>query len=248
MNQLAPFLKWYKCHQNLKTMNPKKSPEVSLENRRLTNLFVGAIVTLSLILISFEWSMPEGKGEESTMARDIQFDMKEMVSIPREEAKPTPEKTLPTIMEVIELVPDDIEIGDVEFTTEVTRNSWYDYKFDETDPVEVINEAPIPFVDVHDKPLFNGGDPGTEFTKYIGRHLRYPEVAAENGVYGLVIVQFVIDETGSLTDLVVLRSVDPALDNEALRVIQSSPKWTPGKQRNKPVKVIYTCPINFRLQ
>ncbi len=229
-------------------MDLKKSPRVNLEKKRLTNLLAGSIVTLSLILISFEWSTPLAVHTELSIAGDIVYDMEDMVSTPRDESKPLPKPVLPAIMEVIKMVPDNIEIEEVKFDTEVTENTWYDFKFVDDEPEELIDKDPIPFVNVEDKPLFNGGNPGTEFSKYIARHLRYPEIAANNGVHGLVKVQFVIDETGSLVDLVIVRSADPALDSEALRVIQSSPKWTPGKQRNKPVKVIYTCPINFRLQ
>ena len=87
-----------------------------------------------------------------------------------------------------------------------------------------------------------------EFARFIAKHLKYPEIAAENGVYGRVTLQFVIDESGKLVDPVILKGVDPALDAEALRVVLSSPRWTPGMQRNKAVKVSYTFPINFRLQ
>ena len=101
---------------------------------------------------------------------------------------------------------------------------------------------------MQDKPEFNGGDPNREFARYIAKNLVYPSIAAENGVYGMVVVQFVIDHNGNLTDPVILRSVDPALDAEALRVVSTSPRWTPGKQRNKPVKVTFQFPINFVLQ
>jgi protein TonB len=97
-------------------------------------------------------------------------------------------------------------------------------------------------------PTFNGGDPATEFRKYIAQNLRYPEIAAENGISGRVIVQFAVNKMGSVVDAIVVRSVDPALDKEAIRVVMSSPKWTPGKQRGKAVKVLFTFPINFVLQ
>ena len=84
--------------------------------------------------------------------------------------------------------------------------------------------------------------------KYIGQNLRYPEIAAENGISGRVIVQFAVNKVGTVVDAKVVRSVDPALDKEAIRVVMSSPKWTPGKQRGKAVKVLFTFPINFVLQ
>jgi protein TonB len=104
------------------------------------------------------------------------------------------------------------------------------------------------FYIVEDMPTFNGGDPATEFRKYIARNLRYPEIAAKNGISGRVIVQFAVDRVGNVVDAVVVRNVDPALDKEAVRVVMSSPKWVPGKQRGKAVKVLFTFPINFEPQ
>ena len=104
------------------------------------------------------------------------------------------------------------------------------------------------FYIVEDMPTFNGGDPATEFRKYITQNLRYLEIAAKNGISGRVIVQFAVDRVGTVVDAVVVRSVDPALDKEAVRVVMSSPKWVPGKQRGKAVKVLFTFPINFELQ
>ena len=104
------------------------------------------------------------------------------------------------------------------------------------------------FYVVDEMPTFNGGDPGPEFRKYIAKNLQYPESAAKNRVSGRVIVQFKVNKSGKVVDALVVRNVDPALDKEALRVVNSSPKWTPGKQEGKPVNVIFTFPINFVLQ
>ena len=229
-------------------MDLKKAPRVSLENRRLTNTIVGLIVSLSLILISFEWTTPRNQMAALDASKEIYFDLKDVVVTPLVDLKPEPKEKLPDVKKVIIIVPDDVELGDVDFNIEVTNNTEYDFWIEDPDVTEVIDETPIPFVLVQDKPEFNGGDPNREFARYIAKNLMYPSIAAENGVYGLVVVQFVIDQNGNLTDPVILRSVDPALDAEALRVISTSPRWTPGKQRNKPVKVTFQFPINFVLQ
>lgn len=104
------------------------------------------------------------------------------------------------------------------------------------------------FFTVEEMPTFNGGDPSHEFRKYIADNLEYPEKAIEKGVYGRVIVQFTVNTKGEVVDAVVVRSVDPALDKESLRVVMSSPAWTPGKQDGEKVKVLYTFPINFTLE
>ncbi|MCK4989346.1 MAG: TonB family protein, partial [Bacteroidales bacterium] len=109
------------------------------------------------------------------------------------------------------------------------------------------NETKDVFYVVENMPTFNGGDPAQEFRKYIAHNLQYPESAAKKGVMGRVIVQFRITKSGQVADALVVRSVDPALDKEALRVVNSSPRWTPGEQRGKPVDVLFTFPFNFVL-
>ena len=84
--------------------------------------------------------------------------------------------------------------------------------------------------------------------KFLGKNIKYPTISQENGVQGRVIVQFVVNRDGSIVDPVVVRGVDPYLDKEALRVISMMPKWKPGKQRGKAVRVKYTVPVMFRLQ
>jgi periplasmic protein TonB len=103
------------------------------------------------------------------------------------------------------------------------------------------------FMVVEEMPSF--GDGGSNaFRNFVSQNMKYPDVAAENGIQGRVFVQFVVEADGRLTNVRVLRGVDPALDKEAVRVIESSPKWNPGKQRGKPVRVSYTFPITFVLQ
>lgn len=104
------------------------------------------------------------------------------------------------------------------------------------------------FYVVEEMPTFNGGDPVTEFNKFIAQNLRYPESAAVDSISGRVIVQFCVNYEGKVVDPLVVRSVSPALDQEAIRVVSSSTPWTPGKQRGKKVNVLFTFPINFVLQ
>ena len=117
------------------------------------------------------------------------------------------------------------------------------FEIEEEEEEEV---EPVFFV-VEDMPRFNGGDADL-FRNYVANNLQYPQIALENGISGKVIVQFTVDTHGDVVDAVVFRGVDPALDKEALRVVRSSPKWTPGKQRGKPVNVRFTYPIIFVLQ
>ena len=112
---------------------------------------------------------------------------------------------------------------------------------------EVVGEEAIPFQLVEEKPSFNGGD-ANEFSKWVNSRLVYPEIAKENGVQGRVTLQFTVEKDGSVTKVRVLRGVDPSLDKEAIRVVSSSPKWKPGKQRDRAVPVTYTFPVIFQLR
>lgn len=103
-----------------------------------------------------------------------------------------------------------------------------------------------PLVFVEQMPEFPGGE--QEFRKYLANNIRYPEIAAENGIQGKVFVQFVVSKTGKITNVVVMRGIDPSCDREALRVISSMPNWIPGKQSGVPVRVQYSVPVFFVLQ
>ena len=103
--------------------------------------------------------------------------------------------------------------------------------------------------DVDVKPVFlTSNDPSFFLEKWVYQYLKYPKYAVENGIQGRVFVDFVIDESGNVTDVKVSRSVHTALDEEAVRVISASPKWRPGRHRGKKVKVSMTIPVDFRLE
>lgn len=108
-------------------------------------------------------------------------------------------------------------------------------------------EEAIPYNLVEVKPKFQGADESA-FSGWVSRRIIYPEAAKENGVQGRVRLQFIINTDGSVSDVTVLRSVDPALDKEAVRVVSSSPRWQPGEQEGRKVKVVHTCNVDFRLQ
>lgn len=112
---------------------------------------------------------------------------------------------------------------------------------------EVIEEEAIPFMLVDVKPRFQGGDAKT-FSTWVSEHLTYPDEAKEAGISGRVMLQFVVSETGKIENVKVLRSVHPTIDAEAVRVVQSSPDWTPGQQKDRNVKVTYQFPVIFTLR
>ena len=115
---------------------------------------------------------------------------------------------------------------------------------------EVITKAPEAeektYTMVEQMPQFPGGD--RELLSFIAKNLHYPTIAQEKGIQGKVFVRFVVSATGDVKDVKVMRSLDPYCDKEAIRVIQSLPKWIPGRQRGRNVPVYYTVPITFKLQ
>ena len=225
-------------------MEAKKSKKANLENKRGIFLQVGIIVALAMILIAFEWSSGQKDNlSDISMIQDIVFE-EEMIVTRREEPKPKEE--LPKVLEVLDIVDDDVVIeDDFILDVEVDENTVVDFVV--YDDEEEVVEDDVPFVIVSNMPKFRGGDL-MEFWKYCNENIRYPEIAAENGVSGTVTVQFVVNKQGNVVDAVVLRGVDPALDAEALRVINSSPKWTPGDNRGLPASVLMNIPIKFILQ
>jgi protein TonB len=115
-----------------------------------------------------------------------------------------------------------------------------------SDVKQVVEENPNQiFTAVEQAPTFPGGDGA--FGKYLGKNIRYPAIARENNVQGRVVLTFVVERDGSLTDIKVLRSLGSGTDEEAVRVLKASPKWKPGIQNGRPVRVQYSIPVNFTL-
>jgi periplasmic protein TonB len=226
-------------------MELKKSKKADLERNKSIFLQVGLVVVLSLILIAFEWTTKPVEDDSDKLVSETAFEVEEMQITRREEPPPPPPEQ--KVAEILNIVQDDVELDD-NFDFDVEADASTEFRFTGfVDEKEEFTEEEVFYI-VEDMPKFNGGDPATEFRKYIAQNLRYPEIAAENGISGRVIVQFAVNSTGRVVDAVVVVGVDPALDREALRVVMASPVWTPGRQRGKEVKVLFTFPINFVLQ
>ncbi|HKJ43809.1 MAG TPA: energy transducer TonB [Sunxiuqinia sp.] len=228
-------------------MELKKSPKADLENKRNTFVLVGLVLALGLCLLAFEWT---SKAEQaSSLGKVAEQDVEdEIIPITRqEEVKPPPPPPPPKVVEVLNIVDDDTKIDDeLEIEdTEADDNTAIDVAPVIQDKEEASSDSQVFFI-VEDMPEFPGGE--LALRKFIANAIKYPVIAQENGIQGKVYVNFVVNKDGSVTDAKIARGVDPSLDKEALRVINSLPKWKPGKQRGKPVRVSYTVPINFVLQ
>jgi protein TonB len=175
-----------------------------------------------------------------------------------EKVKSSVKFTAPEIKKDNEVNPEDEIKSQDDLSKTNTAIGSFDVKGNDEEGGEVlkaqqvaIDEAPKEeetkvFDVVEQMPSFPGGD--AELMKFLSSHIKYPVVAEENGIQGRVIAQFVVERDGSISDVKVIKSVDPSLDKEAIRVLKSMPKWIPGKQNGAPVRVKYTVPVTFRLQ
>ena len=229
-------------------MEVKKSPNADLKNRKLLFIEIGFVVSLLIVLFAFEWTTKEKK-ESVMQAESTEIIEEEIIPITQDTPPPPPETPqMPVMSDLIEIVDDDIVVENDIINLEDDANLGVEI-IDYVEQVEdeVVEEETIPFMFVEEKPKFNGGD-ANEFSKWVGKNLVYPEIAKENGVSGRVMLQFTINPDGSLSNIIVLRGVDESLDKEAVRVVSQSPKWTPGRQRDRAVKVSYTFPVIFQLR
>lgn len=229
-------------------MEVKKAPVADLEGKKTTWLLVGYIFILAFLFIAFEWTQRDRveTGEIIEVAM-VHFE-EEIIPITLQEkpVAPAPAEAKP-IAEVIQIVEDDAQIEETIIASTEDTGPVVEIKNIENVVVAMPEEKEEEVFQVVEKmPEFPGGM--AELMKYLQKNIKYPSIAQENGIQGRVIVQFVVNKDGSIVDPVVMKSVDPYLDKEALRVVKAMPKWTPGEQRGKPVRVKYTLPVQFRLQ
>ena len=216
-------------------MKPKKNPKISLESKKSLFFQIGLAITLLAVLIAFEWKSYE-KNDYNLGNLNLDDMEEEIIPITRQEVKPPPPPPPPP--EVIEIVEDEVEI-EKELEIEDTET-------DEDEIIEMEEEDDEEFfMVVENMPEFPGGDLG--LMKFIQKNVKYPAIAKEYNITGKVYVSFIVDKQGKVTNVKIVRGVDKNLDGEALRVVSALPNYKPGKQRGKPVRVMFTIPINFTL-
>ncbi len=228
-------------------MERKKNDKANLEKKKGVFFQLGLVITLSLILIGFEWtSLGLSENQFDTGVGDVIDE--EIIPVTRQE-KPKP-KSLPKppkVTEVLNIVEDDVIIENELILDDLESDQDEEVQILDFDMADEEQEEAEIFFIVEDMPSFKGkGLNG--FRNWVMKNLEYPEIAAENGISGTVYVQFVVEPSGMVNKVTIMRSVDPSLDKEAIRVVKTSPKWVAGKQRGKPVRVAFTFPIKFVLQ
>ena len=231
-------------------------------------LIVAAGAVLAMVLPAVIKSVIPQHTKEQVLEVTALSDLKMETKVPEEntirslEAPPPPKlkstiKFTPPVIKADKEVNDNEEIKtQEELTTSKVAISVADVQGVDTedaidiadlkDNKEVIQEETKPYTAVEQMPEYPGGT--TELLKYISGHLKYPVLAAEQGIQGSVTIRFVVSPTGEVTDVEILRPLDPSCDKEAVRVIRSLPKWMPGKQNGRAVPVYFTVPVRFKLQ
>ena len=226
-------------------MELKKSQEASLENKKLTYLLLGFVFVLSACYVALEWTEKTVKVYEEPN-EELFFEEELDIQQTSQETPPPPPPAPVQEIEVLNVVENEVETERIEINTE-ENNEVVEIKAPVEQVVEEEEKEDEIFMVVETMPEFPGGQ--AELFKYLSENVKYPVIAQENGIQGRVICQFVVNKDGSIVDVEVVRSGgDASLDKEAVRVIKSMPKWKPGKQRGKPVRVKYTVPVNFKLQ
>ena len=230
-------------------MEAKKTSKTDLESKRMMFREVGFIVALVMLFCAFESKTYQEEVTEIILPTEA-AEVEEVlpVFVPRKAARPLPRVTQMPLLEVLEVVDDEMSLeSEVELNSDIASpvegsengtGDWVSTGFegDERGEDDV-------FIVVEENPRFKG-----DLQRWLQKNLRYPMMAVENHIEGKVYVSFIVEKDGSISSVEVLRSADPVLEAEAVRVVKAMPQWEPGRQRNKAVRVKFTLPIVFRLQ
>ncbi|MDO4461472.1 MAG: energy transducer TonB [Bacteroidia bacterium] len=228
-------------------METKKTPRADLENKKGLFTEIGLAVALIVCFSVFEWSTTAAEINFTGVSEPVTFEDQMMVPITRMETPTPPPPPAPKPADIITIIDDDEElVDDYDWaSSEANEDDAITYTTIEVKPEEEEDDSEVLFI-TDQMPVFPGGE--VALRKYLAESIRYPVMAIESNVQGRVFVSFVVDKTGAVTQVKVARGIDGLLDKEALRVVQSMPKWTPGMQRGKAVNVAYTVPISFVLK
>ena len=238
-------------NQNLDGKDIKKSNEANLEKNISLYFLMGTIVALSLIFVAFEWGNREIKVSEIETnqvieeVEDIEITQQDQNTPP-----PPPPPAAEVTPEEIKIVDDNVETADVTMVSVDDALNKMQTSFTPPAPVqrreeEEASENQI-FEFLEEVPEFPGGP--EKMMKWLNENVKYPAIAQENNIQGRVMVSFVVEKDGSVSNVNILRGVDPSLDKEAIRLVSAMPKWKPGRQTGKPVRARFNIPVTFKLR
>jgi protein TonB len=222
-------------------MELKKNPKLDYRKKSVLFFNIGLVLSLLMVISAFEWEFVENASVVD-LNRNTTYDQVIDIAITKQEPPPKPQ---PKNITVIDIVEDNVEVEEINVVFDIYEvDKIEDVVYDFGEP-EVEKAEEIPSI-VETMPSFKGGI--VEFYKFIGKNLKYPAQARRIGIEGKVFVHFIIDEDGSLSDVKVVRGIGAGCDEEVIRIVNKSPKWNPGKQRGRPVRVRMMLPITFKLQ
>lgn len=222
-------------------METKKNPKVDLTRKTSFFFSIALLITMSLVLTAFEWRQHEAKLDD-LVQRSI--DPFEMDDVPPTEILPPPPPTPPA--PVIVEVPNEEEITeDIKVNLDIEVSAETVLKHTEFVPETPEENPDVPFIAPESPASFDGGYDA--FYRFVSSKIKYPAQARRMGIEGKVYVEFVVNRDGTLTELSVLKGIGGGCDEEAVRVVQNSPPWNPGKQRGVPVRQKMVLPIVFEL-
>jgi protein TonB len=226
--------------------NTKKSSNASMDNKRFLFVLMGLVLALAVVFVSLEWGQKDKTVNIETGNVVADYEEELIDQTVQEEEQPIEEikPEVPQVIEQIEIVEDNVKTHEVEYNSDLTPQPT-DFRAPVAPPAEDEDDKVI-FKVVEKMPEFPGG--AEKLNKYLSEQIRYPYIAIENGIQGRVICQFTVFKDGSIGDIEVVKSgPHESLNKEAVRVIGTMPKWTPGQQRNKAVNCKFTLPVVFRL-
>lgn len=224
-------------------MEIKKSPKADLESKRVIFTQIGLVLALAIVFFAFEYKSYD-KRVLNIVERAVEDIPEEIVPITDQTVKPPP--PAPVVQTtVLQIVEDNVQVEDVKINVEVDQKAAIEVYVPPVREEEEVVEAEI-FTVVESMPEYPGG--AEEMMRFIAQNIKYPPIARESGIQGRVFVNFVVEPNGSVSNVKVLRGIGGGCDEEAIRVVQSMPKWTPGRQRGKAVRVSFNLPVRFTLQ
>ena len=224
-------------------MDNKKNPSVDLEKRKGLLFQVGMVFALGLVLVSFEWAIFD-KTNSDLGSLNLDIEEEEMIPLTQQTPPPPPPPPPPPQTTIIDIVEDDEEIEDELEIDDTEADEDTEVQMQEIEEEEEYVELEI-FTIVEENAQFPGGE--SAMNKFLGENLKYPKMAQDAGIQGIVYVTFVVEPTGIITSIKILRGLGGGCDDAAVNAIKKMPKWNAGKQRGKAVRVQFNLPVRFRL-
>ncbi|EGN57005.1 protein TonB [Hallella multisaccharivorax DSM 17128] len=234
-------------------MDIKKSDKANLDNHRSTGFLLGLILALALLFAAFEYTTrPQSADEDDTMLDDLTEDLT-MKSAPQDTRDMVSAVAAPASKAITQNVKEVAHVDNAEKIAPLTSKLLIgggqavekEANVTEALPQVTADKDTAVMRTVEQIPEFPGGI--VQFMKWLTRNLRYPPQAQQQQIQGKVVVSFIVNKDGSISSPTVVHSVDPILDNEALRVIKMMPRWKPGLDKGKPCRTMFAIPVNFVL-